>query len=302
MFTTIKYKFNYNIIMNTIYFEISGYCNAKCKYCCNGNGSMNDCDKRFIPVDDFTTAIAYLKGNEFLNDDTVIHLYNWGEPFLHPQFDDIIQVLINNAIKHGLSTNGSIYKELIDTPLLHELKFSLPGYSQESHNKIHKLDFQTVISNIDRHMTLIPHHKINITYFIYPFNIHEIELIKSKYQHINFNLPYYNDYNSSVKFMEGNLMPWDMFVDHVREINKMAPNDICPLITTSTVIDEYCNVLQCCGLPKNIRHYNIGNLFDLTINDIQDRRLECQECIKCKSLNLPNYWLKSNDHVVKFIK
>lgn len=262
---------------------------------------MNDCDKRFIPVNEFTNALLYLKDNGFINDNTVIHLYNWGEPFLHPQFSEIIQVLINNNIKYGLSTNGSIYKELIDTPLLHELKFSLPGYSQESYNKIHKLDFQAIIDNIDRHMSSIPHHKINITYFIYPFNIHEIELIKSKYQHINFNLPYYNDYDSSVRFMEGNLMPWDMFVDHVRNIEHNNIDDVCPLITSNITIDEYCNVLQCCGLPKNSQYYSVGRLFNLTHDEVQNRRLSCVECIRCKSLNIPNYWLKSNDQVFRYL-
>jgi len=70
----------------TVFFEISGLCNAKCKYCVNGGensiaGSYHRKGARLIDVREFSRAIAYLLDKKIIGASSLIRLFNWGEPF-----------------------------------------------------------------------------------------------------------------------------------------------------------------------------------------------------------------------------
>ncbi|GBF34169.1 glycosyltransferase [Desulfocucumis palustris] len=45
--------------------------------------------------------------NNFIDYNSEIALYNWGEPFLHPLFKQIIKFMNSENIKFILSTNAS---------------------------------------------------------------------------------------------------------------------------------------------------------------------------------------------------
>lgn len=281
--------------MDIIYFEISGHCNAKCKYCCNGNGGFNECSKQFIPIELFEKAICRLIEINAIDKNSVIHLYNWGEPFLHPQIEEILNVLIKYKIPYCLSTNGSIFKEIYDNQYLKEIKFSLSGFMQHSYDQIHQLDFNKVISNIKKYMERIPHSKIQIAYFLYTFNGNdEIRNMLTMFPNATIYLPYYNDYELSLQFMKGEIIPNDMYIDHITNIPHS--ND-CRLAYDNITIDEFCNVLQCCGLPKTNQYYMVGNLFDMELDEIMSKRMNCEECITCKKYNIHNYWLHNHEYL-----
>lgn len=285
--------------MDTIYFEISGFCNAHCKYCCNGNGGMDMEPKQFIPLNLFNDVLQRLRELNILTSTTTVYLYNWGEPFLHPQFNEIINILNEHKIYYGLSTNGSVYKEIVNSPFLKELKFSLPGFSQESYNEIHKLNFDQVINNVDRYINKIPRSKINITYFLYKFNTNEVKQAAQHFGSININLPYYNDYVLAVEFMKRNIIPNDMFIDHIKDIPQCS--GVCPLITTNITIDEFGNVLQCCGVSKGVDGYSIGNILDLNTDQIINNRMNNGVCKECTELNVPMYWIKNGEYLTPYL-
>ena len=92
-----------------IYFDLTGTCNAKCPYCMTGPGKLRV--KNFIEVDTFREALKRLKNTGVIFPDSVVSLYNWGEPFIHPKIESIIEVMHELDILYALSTNASLYHE-----------------------------------------------------------------------------------------------------------------------------------------------------------------------------------------------
>lgn len=85
--------------------------------------------------------------NDIINLNTNICLYNWGEPFLHPKFKEIIYYLSSLNLNIGLSTNASkpIYFEDSNAlKNLRHMRFSMPGFSQESYDRMHSFDFEKI--------------------------------------------------------------------------------------------------------------------------------------------------------------
>ena len=94
-----------NTPIKTIFFEIVGKCNAKCTYCITGNGTQSG---GIVDLEKFKETIQSLFERNIADINTTFHLYNWGEPFLHPKFSEIISFLSKRDIKFHLSSNFSI--------------------------------------------------------------------------------------------------------------------------------------------------------------------------------------------------
>lgn len=126
---------------NQVNFEIVGKCNAKCTYCVTGNGTQTG---DFVDLEEFKESIQLLYNKNLVDKNTIFHLYNWGEPLLHPNFSKIIEFMSESEINFSLSTNLSVIPKNI-TPEsfsnLNSITISMPGFSQNSYNKIHGFNF-----------------------------------------------------------------------------------------------------------------------------------------------------------------
>ena len=91
--------------IKTIFFEIVGKCNAKCTYCITGNGTQSG---GIVDLEKFKETIQTLFEKNIADQNTLFYLFNWGEPFLHPKFNEIISSLSQKNIKYYLSSNFSI--------------------------------------------------------------------------------------------------------------------------------------------------------------------------------------------------
>ena len=123
-----------DININKIHYEISGICNAKCIYCPTGTGATKGKPSRFLPPVEFSRGLDRLYELNFLNADNYLGLFNWGDPLLHPQFDEILTILNERGQPYALSTNGSFVPHRITSSLLDNLtnlRISLPGFSQQ---------------------------------------------------------------------------------------------------------------------------------------------------------------------------
>ena len=91
----------------------------------------------------------------------------------------------------------------------------------------------------------------------------------------------------------------DLFLHYVDELIARTPQDYqCPQFNILT-IDEYCNVLTCCVLPKDHPEYSLGNLFTLSSDDIRKGKLSQNVCSECVKLGI-SYWVH-NPWVPSFI-
>ena len=137
-----------------IYFEISGRCNARCKYCVTGQENIHHNPVgKFVDVELFKQAVAHLLSTGIASPDCKFNLYNWGEPFMHPMFKNIIGWLYEKKLNFALSTNCSIPLPEFTAPVfstLRHITFSCCGFSQNSYDKIHGFHFERIATNISK--------------------------------------------------------------------------------------------------------------------------------------------------------
>lgn len=279
-------------------FEIVGYCNAKCPYCFTHNHP--GLRRAAVKPDVFEKVLKKIIDYGIYGDHSVVYLYNWGEPFLHPQFAELISILNKYGVRYGLSTNASVLPDLknADFHNLYSIMVSMPGFSQKSYDKIHGFDFEKIKTNIVALNDILKkqgyQHRLTLTYHIYQFNLDEIYPCHLFANSIGatFN-PYYasiNDWWQRERYVKNQMsidelkkISNDIFLSKFDEGIKSAPKDGCSMFDRYFVIDEFANVTQCCLVPTNHEEYNCGNILEDDIETIIKKKLGskvCRECIE----------------------
>ena len=107
-----------------IYIEITNMCNLKCSFCPDTKRK-----KSFMSVQEFSEIAK--KINRFTN---LITLHVKGEPLMHPNLKEILDVCKENNLKVNITTNGTLIKEkkntLLNSSALRQLNISLHSLSQ----------------------------------------------------------------------------------------------------------------------------------------------------------------------------
>ncbi|MCX6791971.1 MAG: radical SAM protein [Candidatus Gottesmanbacteria bacterium] len=177
--TTLKeFHTLYPTGFDSISVDVVGYCVAKCKYCPSGNDLSNA--GSFISEIKYAAILAKLKKYGFYTNSTSFHIYGLGEPSLHPKLNEILKI----THKMGFTTNYStniIRVPNIDKEGLKAVKhviISMPGFSQESYDKIHGFKFELIVQNIKKLKKIFKNIPFDMSYHIYQFNLHEIEKAK----------------------------------------------------------------------------------------------------------------------------
>jgi len=315
-----------------IYFEISGVCNGKCPYCLSGRYKKPG--RKFVDSQHFEKTLDYITTNRLLSENGVIGLYNWGEPFLHPQLPDLLRILNERDFSYGFSTNASRVPA-IDRAFVRNLKFirfSMPGFSQRAYDRIHGFEFDLILQNIQSIIRRSRDAGFNgdftILYHVYQFNLDEIFLceefadqwnirfspnyaILNNWWHVNALLDNTLDYELLRTISE------DLFSFDFRETITSAPRvDSCPQYNW-LAIDESCNLLLCCQVPPG-EEFSCGNLLKDDLSSMLHHRqnnLICRECIRKglshyfhQAIRTPEFYLKAtnrryaNKAIQKFAK
>ena len=280
---------------NYVTIEISGICNAKCKYCATGSGSANP--GTMMSLDLFKKTLDRLIDLGAVGETSTIGLFNKGEPFLNPNFSEILDYIILKNLKFSLSSNFNVYKKMS-----HEQINSCTGiivsvgWSQSSYDKVHKFNFKHIKENIIKFKKdfgeLNQQNKLFITYHLYKYNISELPLAIafSKKNGLSFHSYYAHiiDYWKIKKFVEHKLeeealedIKSSLFLSHLEDnLSNVPANYKCPQ-EKSLNIDEYANILTCCVLPNNINGYSQGNLFEKNAVELIKQRQNVSECSTC---------------------
>jgi MoaA/NifB/PqqE/SkfB family radical SAM enzyme len=288
-----------------VFFEISGVCQARCPHCCTGNRSLRNHPSRFIPVREFDSAVDRLNKTGLMDGSTRFDLYNWGEPFLHPNFIEILKVLVNSHTPCRLSTNAAKYLKIPSGISDHitRLTVSIPGFSQKSYDLVHGLELSGVLNNINRFADDLGPEKLWITFLVHQFNLDEIaeahKYFRKRGIKLALTVAYMNDYNLSRDYLNGSVsndqlkkMGKELFLSYVEDIVGSRPKDyICPQFSI-LAIDEFCNVLTCCAVPKGHPDYSLGSLFSLPAEAISQGKLARRVCLECGRLGI-DYWIQT---------
>jgi len=290
-----------------LYIEVSGVCNAHCPWCVTGIRSNGKTDEPFLSADRFEEVLLRLIDQKLINARAVISLYNWGEPYLNPELFEIIRRAGKLGFFCALSTNGAFLRpfesDLLST--VRSVTFSLPGFSSASSRRIHGLNFEQVLKNIEdciASLKQVPNAVVPLmAYHVYQFNLAEIPLAAEfcAKRRINFcpSAAYFNNYYHSSAFRNDAMAAEvlkraaaDLMLDYVGQLIAERPADYrCPQLGYLT-IDESCKILTCCGVPRTHPDYTVGSVFDLTREQVLAARPRQAICRECGRLGV-DYWL-----------
>jgi MoaA/NifB/PqqE/SkfB family radical SAM enzyme len=120
--------------LDWIQVEISSHCNASCIYCPHFAFRTN-WQNRFLSLGAFRGLMpAFAKTH-------LVYLQGWGEPFLHPQFFEMLQIAKKAGCMVGTTTNATLLNRKTIEKLVGQgldvIGFSLAGIDQKN-DKIRK--------------------------------------------------------------------------------------------------------------------------------------------------------------------
>ncbi len=118
--------------LKSLYFTVTTNCNLECPYCYLGLQR----EKCFISIENVKLAIERLKKTNS-NCQLII---TGGEPFLHPEIFEIIDLIESDGFSFAILTNGTLIDEikarkLASYKFLKSIQVSLDGISLETHKK-----------------------------------------------------------------------------------------------------------------------------------------------------------------------
>ena len=278
--------------------DISGVCNAKCKYCATGARSANPGGMMSLELFKKTLDRLMELGAVEVGKTSTIGLFNKGEPFLNPDFSEILDYIISKNLPFSLSSNFNVYKKMTRKQIdaCTGIIVSVPGWSQESYDKVHKFDFEHIKENILKFLKDFKDagqaNKLFLTYHLYQYNLDElplaIDFAKSNKMSFGSYYAHIIDYWKIKNYVENKLddetlkdINNSVFINHLTNGLSNVPSDyICPQ-HGSLNIDEKANILACCVLPNNIEGYSLGNLFDENAKELILNRQKIKECDYC---------------------
>ena len=274
--------------------EISSSCNAKCRWCTTGSKNrICQATPEFMSPELFERGLNRLFQLGWITKETTIVLYNWGEPFLHPDLDEILHILTEKGLRFCLSTNGSIYRKLPANALkyLEYLMISIPGMSKDSYKKIHQLDIKTVRGNIQKFSADLKEagigERLLINFHVYQFNISELNSARRFAEELGAtftpNTAYFNDYRMAQSFLTGTMQRDELYEAaaqlflHGYQKSGSVKETHCRL-WDQVCFDHEFNLVPCCRLTTDDQ---LGNLFDNRPEDLIEGRIGYEECKNC---------------------
>jgi MoaA/NifB/PqqE/SkfB family radical SAM enzyme len=285
-------------------WDISGVCNAACKYCPSGSknilGKLHKNQSSFLSPHEFEKALVFMTQNKIISpESTSIELYNWGEPFLHPQFETMLRIVSDLGFAFALSTNASVLK-MIPAEVLWRLKsiaFSMSGFSQQSYDKIHGFNFDAICNNIVSIVAPIqlasPNTVLAVVFQLYRFNLSEVAAATTFCNRINIgfiptcaHLTGIEMPKNEAKYKEELSISDELLTEQWDSIRRNQSGLWSCQQYSNLVLDERCNVLQCCVTERFTPGNVIGSVYEIDFSNLDRQRKTASVCVSCNKLQI----------------
>jgi MoaA/NifB/PqqE/SkfB family radical SAM enzyme len=289
------------------YIDIVDTCNLKCQCCPVGSGYGEKSSNRMNLqlFDQITDKL----GQDFVGKELFVGLYNWSEPFLHPELPRFLEMLKRKKFRFTISTNlalpnlPTLADVLASVP--YSFAISLSGFTQSVYGLTHRGgNIEVVKSNMQilhdlrRDNGLENLLYIAVKWLSYRTNEHERELMRAFAEKLKFGFEVYTacylPTDRLIACIEGREAPYagsEMLLTIPNPIkNGTSPRLIDKPIQCRFQENEItirCNgdIYLCCSLPYK-QDYLIGNYLDLSVEEIRARLRTHKTCIACKKNNL----------------
>ena len=115
--------------------ELTNICNLHCSYCLRDEDALYNTSASFLPLD--LLQKIFSEGRRVMG---ITHVgFTGGEPTLHPQFDRVLDLVVQNGLKFSFVTNGWHFDRI--WPIVHNhreslnnIAFSLDGATRGEHD------------------------------------------------------------------------------------------------------------------------------------------------------------------------
>ena len=104
-----------------IYLEITNQCNLKCDFCIQNKRNV-----KFIKKQDFIAVLDKIKS--YTN---YLYFHVLGEPLLHPDINEFIDIAHNRNFSINITTNGYLIKRVKDNKNIRQLNISLHSFDEK---------------------------------------------------------------------------------------------------------------------------------------------------------------------------
>lgn len=302
------------LLLPRISIDISGFCNAKCRWCVTGRRNRrgeHTGKKPYMSYDFFTHLYKHLIDEPIIVPDTEIMLYSWGEPLLNPDYVRIVEYLADKRQLFSVSTNASAapLSEKADTYRdCAAFTFSMSGFSQQSYDRIHQLRFEKVKENIKRLVDNLHscgfHGDGSLSWHVYRFNMDEMpaarEFAESLNLRFNAYYPYFNGLSLTQKYMEGQLadeqddIESDFIFDHVDGLLKQRPEDYRCYLENVISIDHMGRIVLCCASDEECGDFVWSPVKSQDeLWTLRRQMMQCDTCKMCREIHF-DYWIRNN--------
>lgn len=272
--------------------DIVDACNLRCVICPSGVYYKGNTSKR-MELDVFKRLLDKITSECECNE---IWLYNWTEPFLHPELDKFVHAVKTEGIACTVSSNLSFMNPALLESVLMEapaLIVSVSGFDQQTHELYHK---GSDVKKVKENLKFIANfkEKQNIPLYVEVHCLQFVDNIKDQMMwgqfcnELGFICNPKPAHASEVAtpenvkrllFKPGFIESPDGSFKVQRNMSNKPVLEPCDLHNTIP-LDCRCDVYLCC-IHWNRKEYNVGNYFDLSIEDIQRRRLSLRDCAYC---------------------
>ena len=294
--------------------DISGWCNARCKYCYTGRNNIMNChhDAKYMKYDEFVKAYTHLTRTGIMHNFNEVMLYSWGDPFLNPDYLKIIEYLNENNQKYAISTNAS-NPQMINAGDAYKscsiAIFSLSGFSKESYSRIHGFDIDIIKKNITNLISNMREHGFvgvgKISFHVYKFNEKEVYDAEAFAKSLGLEFEpvkaYLASWSMKKQFLSNQMekevlkeVQSELLIENVDNIIKNRPVDYrCPLENIIS-INMYGDIELCCCSDEDAKDYSWESIYKINnISEWIDYRkemLRCDTCFECRKLGV-DYWM-----------
>lgn len=284
------------------YIEVAGLCNLKCPSCPNGNRQDAAKAHGFMPMALFEEIIKKII-SESPGINTLIHLYNWGEPTLHPELPQLMNIVHQYGLIPHLSSNlvSPLNLKAIVKARPGSFRISLSGYNPQTYRQTHVGgDIWMVKSNAYKLRALMNQYQIDFpVHFCYHQYLHnfkeDLDQLRHLAEELDFTvLPIWAQLFPLEKMLDyynGLIRPEDNPVLDLLVLNpedyktisskKRAAFTDCCLRSHQTAIDFDGAVPACCAVYDR-ENYLDQSFLDLSHDQIQAQKYQLPICRHCR--------------------
>lgn len=252
-----------------IYIEITNICNLNCKFCPETSRK-----KQSMSLEKFEEIIKKIQHHTKL-----VALHVKGEPLLHNQLKEILEILEKYNLKANITTNGTLIKEklqvLKNSKAVRQINFSIHSitqnekldiqYLKEIFRSVEELE-EKIISYRLWNMQNVKENEINNCIIKETENYYKIHDLKSKLIQ-----------NNSLKIRDNLFINQDIeFIWPNINNKQIIQNGRCLALKEQIAILVDGTVVPCC--LDNNGDIPLGNIFEKTLEEILDK----PQCISIK--------------------